>query len=88
MRNNYKSGTKDMTDEQVLAAIHYHHKYLMNDCFSKNYSTSHLTKSCYFKSVANKRGYTDEQITDYCNKRDYEEYKKGIAKINSSQTSK
>jgi hypothetical protein len=64
MRNNYKSGTKEMTDEQVLAHIQYHHKYMMND--SK--SVSHLTKACYYENEAKKRGYTEEQITDYCNR--------------------
>ena len=69
MRNNYKSDTRQMTDEQVLAKIQFYHKYL----FNHHAGTSNLTKSLYFENEAKKRGYTAEQITDYCNKKDIEE---------------
>lgn len=61
-----------MTNEQVLYAIHYHHKYIHN----KNAGVSHLTKLVYFENEAKKRGYTEEQITDYCNEQSVKEYVK------------
>jgi len=69
MRNNYKSGTKQMTDEQVLYHIHYHHKYINNE----TNSVSHLTKAIYYENEAKKRGFTEEYITEYCNKQDIKE---------------
>lgn len=72
MRNNYKSGTKEMTDEQVLNKIQFHHKYLHN----RTAGVPHLTKALYFENEAKKRGLTEEQITDYCNEQDRKEYAK------------
>ena len=69
MRNNYKSGTKSMTDEQILAEIQYHHKYIHNP----SAGVSHLRKACYYENEAKKRGFTEEQISDYCNKVDLAE---------------
>jgi len=76
MRNNYKSGTKQMSDEQVLEAVQYHHKFMVNDGYKRNGTVSHLTKALYYENEAKKRGYMQEQITDYCNKRDIAELKK------------
>ncbi len=71
-RNNYKTGTKQMTDEQVLHHVHYHHKYLNN----KTARVSHLTKALYYENEAKQRGYTEDQITDYCNAQDIKENEK------------
>lgn len=74
MKHNYKSGTKELTDEQVLSQVHYHHKYLGNDAISRG-GTSHLTKAIYFENEAKKRGYSEEQISEYCNEQDIKEIK-------------
>ncbi len=61
-----------MTDEQVLHKIHFFHKYIHNE----KAGVSNLTKSLYYENEAKMRGYTAEQITDYCNAQDIKEYAK------------
>lgn len=65
-RRDYRTGTKELTDEQVLNKVYYYWKYLDLDLVKRNRpSTSFLTKMNYFEAEAKKRGYTKKQISDY-----------------------
>jgi len=62
MKHNYRSGTKTMTDAQVMTKYLYHCSWIQNDSMSRG-GTSHLTKSCYYENELKKRGWTDEMIS-------------------------
>lgn len=70
MRTTYKTGAREKSDIELLEEVYFYHKYIHNN----HASTSNLTKAIYFENLLLKRGLTEEQITDYCNKRSSEEY--------------
>lgn len=53
-RKDYRSGTKQMTDEQIKAQISYHQKWMDNDEMNRA-STTHLTKYAHFMNEAKLR---------------------------------
>lgn len=71
-RNDYRSGSNTMTDEELFNQYFFYHRYNRNKTLG---STSNLTKEIYFENLLiNKRGWTTEQITDKSNKIWTEEY--------------
>lgn len=61
MKINYKTGTGQLTDQEVL-----HRAYVAHRTLSVGNS---LTKALYYEGEAKKRGYSEEEITAYINNR-------------------
>lgn len=68
---NYKHGVAQMSDEEVLKQVHFYNKYVSGGKFA---ATSNLTKAVYFENVMLKRGWTEAQITAWCNAKSEKEY--------------
>ena len=73
MRNNYKTGTKQMSVEEVFNNYFFYHKY--SRLSDKYTSTPNRVKAAHFEAELNRRGYSDEEVTDMVNERLSIEYR-------------
>ena len=73
MKTTYKTGAQKMSDEQVFNEYCFYRKY--SRLSDKYTSTPNRVKASYFESILNKRGYSDEKITDMVNEKLSAEYR-------------